>query len=292
MMFIFELLLHSLLDSLKIFVVVFLFYIILSFFESKISHVLEKSKKISPLIGSATGLIPQCGVSVIASDLYLKKHITMGTLVAIFISCSDEALPILFSDINLIPSTLLLIAIKFIVGFVVGFTLDLILSNTKKEVKEHHHHCHHEHEVIKGCCHHDINNDHENKWKIHLLHPLLHSLKLLAYIFVITFIFELLIHFIGEENISLFLQSNKFLAPLFTTLLGLIPNCASSVIIADLYILQAIPFGAVLSGLIMNSGLGTIYLLKNKHHRKDTLVIYIILFLVSLISGYIALIIG
>lgn len=292
MMFILELILHSLIDSLKIFIVIFLFYILLSFFESKISKILEKSKKISPLVGAASGLIPQCGVSIIASDLYLKKHITMGALVAIFISCSDEALPILFSDINLIPSTLLLIAIKFCIGFIVGFTLDLILSYTKKEVKEHHHHCHHEHEVIKGCCHHDINNENENKWKIHLLHPLLHSLKLLIYIFIITFIFELLIHLIGEENIALFLQSNKYLAPLFTTLLGLIPNCASSVIIADLYILQAIPFGAVLSGLIMNSGLGTIYLLKNKNHRKDTLIIYGILFVVSLISGYIALIIG
>ena len=88
-----HILLHSLLDSLKIFVVIFLFYILLSFFEAKISNVLQKSKKVSPIIGSAIGLIPQCGVSVIASDLYLKKHITIGTLVAIFISCSDEALP-------------------------------------------------------------------------------------------------------------------------------------------------------------------------------------------------------
>lgn len=287
-----HILLHSLLDSLKIFVVIFLFYILLSFFEAKISNVLQKSKKVSPIIGSAIGLIPQCGVSVIASDLYLKKHITIGTLVAIFISCSDEALPILFSKIELIPSALLLILIKFIIGFIVGFTLDKILTKRKEEISSHHEHCHHHHEVIKGCCHHEINNEKDNKWKSHLLHPLIHSLKLLIYIFIVTCIFETIIHFIGEDAISTFLTQNKYLSPLLTTLLGLIPNCASSVIISDLYVLNAIPFGAVLSGLIMNSGLGTIYLLKNKDHRKDTLLIYGILFIVSLLSGYVALLVG
>ncbi len=288
----FEVIIDALKDSLIIFIVVFAFYILLSFFESKLSSLLEKNKKVSPILGSAFGLIPQCGVSIIASDLYLKNHITMGTLVAIFISCSDEALPILFSSSKHFFYILLLLIIKFVVGFIVGFTLDLVLSKQKNEVKEHHNHCHHEKEIHIGCCHHQIDNEEENKWHLHLIHPLLHSLKLLLYIFIINLIFGLLIYFVGEETINTFLSQNTFLAPLFSSIIGFIPNCASSVIISKLYILEALPFGGLVSGLIMNAGLGTIYLIKDKEHKKDTLLILGILFIVSNIVGYLCLFIS
>lgn len=281
-----EVFLDSLLDSLKIIVIVFLFYFLLSFFEAKLSSLLEKNKKVSPFLGALFGLIPQCGFSVVASDLYLKRHITIGTIVAIFIACNDEALPILLSNINKLPLALCLILTKFIIAFIVGFILDAILSRNKLDVVHHHEHCSHEKEIKTGCCHHQINNENENPWHAHLFHPLIHSLKIFIYVFCITFAFGMLFYFIGEENIINFLSQNKYLSPLLTTLIGLIPNCASSVVIADLFLLDAIPFGACLSGLMVNAGLGTFILLKDKEHRKETILIFAILIIVSLLSGY------
>lgn len=278
---------HALIDSLKVFGVVIIFYIILSFFEHKLSHALEHNKKISPLLGASFGIIPQCGFSIIASDLYLKQHITMGTLLATFIACSDEALPLLFSSKEKIIFVIPLLLIKFILGFVVGFVVDLIYTNNKKEIKEHFIHCEHQEEIKIGCCHHHINDVKENKLKQHLLHPFLHSLKIFLYVLVINIIFALLIYFIGEENLNNFLLSSKYITPLLTTLVGLIPNCASSVIITNLFINNSIGFGALASGLIVNAGLGMIYLLKDKHNRKHTIIILAILVSVSLITGYV-----
>ena len=125
----------ALLDSLKVLAVAFVIYFLLSFIETNVSKVLEKNKKVSPLIGSALGLIPQCGMSVVSSDLYLKHHITMGTLVAVFIACSDEALPIMLSNPNKIIMVLPLILIKFVLGFVTGFIVDLFATKKDDETK-------------------------------------------------------------------------------------------------------------------------------------------------------------
>ena len=277
---------HSVIDSLIVFAVVFAIYVLLSFVEVKIAKVISKDSKLSPLFGSLFGLIPQCGVSVVASDLYLKKHITMGTIVAIFLSCSDEAIPLLLGSASekalaVIP----LMIIKFVVGFITGFVIDMIVRD-KNEVHEHLEHCHHEEEVHIGCCHHHIDDEKEDHLHKNFIHPLVHSLKILAYVFVINLIFGYTIGFIGEENIQNFLQANRYLAPLFATLIGVIPNCASSVIITELYVMEGISFGACLGGLLMNSGLGLVYLLKNKHNFKNTMVIIAICFGVSILVSY------
>lgn len=281
----------SLLDSLKIVLVVFIFNIIFSFFESKLSSLLEKNKKLSPILGALFGVIPQCGFSVVASDLYLKKHISIGTIIAIFIACNDEALPILFTATDKILQVIVIILSKFILGFIIGYLVDLIFSNNKKEVKDHYKDCHHEKEIHHGCCHHEIDNEKESGLHSHLLHPLIHSLKIFVYIFIINMVFASLIYFIGEDNIILFLTKNRYLSPLLATLIGLIPNCASSVLIANLFVLDALPFGACLAGLIVNAGLGTIYLLKDKNHRKDTIIILSVLISTGLIFGYLGLLI-
>lgn len=275
---------HSLIDSLKVLGVALIIYIILSFIEDKISKALTKSNKLSPLIGSSVGLIPQCGISVVASDLYLKKHITIGTLLAVFIGCSDEALPILLSRPDKYGFLIALILIKMLAGFILGFTVDLII--TKKELKKAE-----GNDIHIGCCHHEIDNDEENKLHKHLIHPILHSIKIFIYVFVITFLFGLLIHLIGEDNILSFLQTNKYLSPLFSTIIGIIPNCASSVLITELFLLDGINFGALVAGLCMNAGLGLVILLKEKKDIKNTLLIITILFIYSLFIGYITSII-
>ena len=282
-----EVLLEAVLDSLKGFVAILIFHIAFSFAEEKISKQMNDKHGLSPLLGSLFGLIPQCGFSVIASDMYLKEHITMGTLLAVFIACSDEALPIMLTDLSKSYLVLPIIAIKFVVGFVVGYVVDLIIRKSNEKVHEHLEHCHHEPEVHVGCCNHEIDNEKTSPVQKHLIHPLIHSLKILLYIFIFNLLFGILIYFIGEDTFASFLESGKYLGPLFAVLIGLIPNCVSSVIIANLLLAGNISFGTALAGLIVNCGLGSIILLKNKEKLKNTLIIFGVLILVAVISGYV-----
>ena len=288
-----EFLEHALIDSLKVFITVFIFHVIFSFLEKKISSWINNKKSISPLLGSLFGLIPQCGFSILAADMYLKQHITMGTVVAVFIACSDEAFPIMFSDISKIHLILPMIVLKFVIGFLVGFLVDLIINNQKSKIHHHLEHCEHEKEIHVGCCKHEIDNEKDNKIQTHIVHPLIHSLKILVYVFIVNIVFGFIIQTFGEDTFKTFLTNSKYFGPLISILIGLIPNCASSVIIADLFLMESISFGTAVSGLIVNAGLGTIVLLKNKEKIKDTLIISGILILTALIVGYsINLIIG
>ena len=281
----FDVFLDALFDSLKVFAFAFAIFILLSFIENFLSEKLAKSKKGGPLIGSLLGLIPQCGVSVVASDLYIKKAITIGTLVAVFISCSDESLPILLSNNEKWYMAFLLFAVKFVVGFITGILLDYFYTKHHKDNEEFED-IHQDKDIHIGCCHHEIDDEKENKWHKHLVHPLVHSVKIFIYVFIINVIFGIIIYYVGQENIIYFVNTNRYLSPLFTTLIGFIPNCASSVVITELYIENAIPFAALVSGLTVNAGLGMVYLFKDKNGVKSLGLIIAILFFVSLLLGY------
>ena len=286
-----DVILDALLDSLKAFAFILVIYFILSFIEFKVAKALTKKNHMSPFFGSLMGLIPQCGVSVVASDLYLKRHISVGTLVAILIACSDEALPILLSsgDKRALMAIPLLLT-KLIVGFVSGFFIDLIIS--KKEVEKHMEECDsHDIEVHTGCCHHHIDDEHEDWFEKHIWHPFLHSLKLFAYVLVINFVFGTIVYLVGEERILSFLETSKYLSPLYSVLVGLIPNCASSVLITELYLENGIAFGAALGGLCVNAGLGLVFLFKSKNGVKNNLSILATLAGISLFVGYLTCII-
>ena len=274
-------LLDALKDSALVLAFVFVFHVLLSFIEDKLSNFLVKHKKVAPLFGSLFGIIPQCGTSVLASDLYIQKYISMGTLIAVFLSCSDEALIVLLTNPG--PKTIMvlpLIASKFVIGFVIGFLVDLVYKNQEiKEVKNeeledvtctpHHHHSH-------------------VKLHKHLLHPLFHSLEIFAFVFIINFALGLIIASVGEESFANFIISNRYLSPLFASIIGLVPNCVSSVLISELFIKSSIPFGALLAGLLMNAGIGMMVLLKNKSSLKNTGIILGICFLSANVFGYIA----
>ena len=273
--------LDALKDSALVLAFVFLFHLLLSFIEDKLTHFLVKNKKVSPLLGSVFGIIPQCGTSVIAADLYIKKYITIGTLIAVFLSCSDEALIVLLTH----PSektwlVLPLIASKLIIGFGIGILVDKVFFR-KEETKEPE-----DEELHDVSC---TDHHHENtKLHKHLIHPLIHSLEIFAYVLVINMALNLLITGVGEENFANFLESSKYFSPLFAALIGLIPNCASSVLISELFIAGNIPFGALLSGLLMNAGLGMMILIKNKSTLKSTLIVLGICLMTSIVFGYLA----
>lgn len=317
--------LDALKDSAIILGFVFVMYELLSFFEPKLAKLLERNHKWSPVVGVSLGLIPQCGFSVLAADLYNKKHITIGTLVGVFIATSDEAIPIFVSSVtdpHKILMVLPLIAIKFLVGLGVAYLLDFIFRKQIAETQAHQDDCHCDETIHFGCCghaiddenehaheHHDHDHEHEHeheheehhekneedikKKKIkvaldhHLVHPLVHSLKIFLYVFIINFIFGILFYKVGEDKIMAFLSSNKYLAPLFSVIVGFIPNCASSVVLSELYLLDGITFGACVGGLCVNAGLGLFVLFKNVKQVKQNVIVTASLLITGLVVGYV-----
>ena len=279
-----DILLDSLKDSVLVFAFVFLFHVILSFIENPISNFLVKRKKVSPIFGALFGLIPQCGTSVVAAELYIKKYITLGTIIAVFLSCSDEALLELLAAWN--TKTLMifpLIGLKLVTGIVIGMLVDLIVRHQKVEEVDHideEEECHTHH--------------HENTpAHAHLIHPLFHAIKIFIYVFIINLALGTLIGFIGEENFKNFMLTNRYLAPLFAAVVGLIPNCASSLLITELFLSDTLSFGALFAGLLVNSGLGMMVLLKEHKNIKQTILIIGVCFAVAIAFGYLTcLVIG
>lgn len=285
-----DILLDALIDSAKILPVIFLVYVLIEFLESREStH--EKMEKIfsgrfSPFFGAAVGMIPQCGFSVVATRLYQGGYILSGTLIAVYLSTSDEALPILFSRAVTEPKVFvqlgIILAIKLVYAVIAGFLVNLFVRNKAARPIE-------EHAIDEdddGCCHHHITGERGTVKKL-LLHPLLHSLKIIAYIFVINVIFGVLIEYVvGEEALVKLLSGATLLQPLFSTLIGLIPNCASSVLITEAFSEGYLTLGATLSGLAVNSGIGMAVLLKDRKNLKNAFVIIGLTAAFSLALGY------
>lgn len=286
-----QVLLDALKDSAISFAFVFLFHIIISLFEDKLATFLTKRKGIGPLFGSIFGLIPQCGTSVLAADLYIKKYITIGTIIAVFLSCNDEALIVLISGAGTIKGVppqnpwwmiLVLICIKFVIGFIVGIIADLIFN--KQEIVEP------QGEIKDVTCE---GHHHENtKLHKHFLHPLFHSLEIFIYVFIASALLGLIIQGVGEDAFKGFLTQNKYLSPLFASIVGLIPNCSGSVLLSTLYNSGTISFGALVGGLLVNSGLGILMLFKSKKTIKSGLFILISCFLIGILVSYIICLIG
>ena len=284
-----EIALDSLFESLKVLAFAFVIYFILSFFEGKIASLLERNKKQAPLFGSLVGAVPQCGISVVAGDLYTKDHITLGTLVAIFIACSDEALPVMFGNFEgKWPMAFALLGLKIMFGAFFGYMVDLFWKKKDHVVDEHLEHCEGNHDIHKGCCGHEVEEGgKESPLHEHLVHPLLHSLKIFAYAFVISLLFGTFFGWLESvTDLQAFLTSSYWFSPLLAVLIGLIPNCASSLLLAELYVSGALPFGALLAGLAVNAGLGPLYLFKQKKTLKSAFIIEGLLIAFGLIMGY------
>lgn len=290
-------LLHSLEDTAKLLPVLFIVYFLIEFLEYKNVFKFEKSKllngKASPAIGSLVGAVPQCGFSVISAELYSERKISVGALIAVFIATSDEALPIMISNYKSIPALLCLLLTKIVFGVIVGYITMLLYSKIfSGKNHEHHeeqhnhgedeeHHKEHHEEHLHACCHHDLKENKFN-WK----HPLIHCLKIFIYIYIINVIFGTIIMFVGEDKLVSFLNSSSIFQPLLSIAIGLIPNCVSSVVITELYLMGGLSFGSIVAGLSVNAGLGLIVLLKENKNKKENLFIILSLIISSLIIGY------
>ncbi len=280
--------LESLQEAGIVFALSFIIYLLLSFYEGKVVRLLERKRRWAPFFGALTGVIPQCGIAVVGSDLFLSGHLTLGTLVAIFIACSDEALPVLLGAYaGPWYMAFALIPIKIVAGALIGYIVDAFDHRQLAAVEEHLKTCsENECKSAVGCCGHSLEGQKEDPWHEHLWHPLTHSLKIFAYTLIISFAFGVIVLWVGEANLQSFLLGNHFASPVYAVALGLIPNCVSSVLISELYVKGALPFGALVAGSVVNAGLGPIFLFRDGKHLKTAFLVEGILIASGLLVGY------
>lgn len=256
---------------------VFLIIEILEFYYAdKINSTLKKTGKGSVLIGALAAIFPQCGFSVIASSLYVDRIITRGTLIAVYLSTSDETIPILLATPSKAYLIIPIVGLKLLIGIVMGYFVDFALPQKAQLVKNSEQSF--EDRIEEGCCKHDL--EHGNKREI-IIHPILHTINIWGFILAITLVLN---YSLTNITITDFISGGKLLQPIFAAFVGLIPNCAISIGLTMMLIKGTITFGAVISGLLANAGLGLLVLLKNNDF-KDTLKIIFILLLISIISG-------
>lgn len=280
-----DILLDTIIDSLKILPFLFLTYCLMEYLEHKMS---DKTKKIiksagraGPLYGAILGAFPQCGFSAAASNLYCGKVITLGTLIAIYLSTSDEMLPILISEKVAFTSIIVILAIKVVIGIIIGFLIDFIFKNVHKNENI-------EEEIGHLCENEECDCKHNGIIKSSIKH----TLNIILFIFLISLVFNIVIEFIGEEKISNLILNKPIIGSIIAGAVGLIPNCASSVIITQLYLKELLSLGAMLSGLLVNGGVGLLILFKENKNLKQNLMITGILYFSGVISGILIELLG
>lgn len=281
-----DVLLDALLDTLKVLPFLFLIYIVIELLEHKTDLMGGKTRlggKLGPLIGSATGLIPQCGFSVMAAKLFEQKLITVGTLLAIFLSTSDEAFILLLSSGDGAVYLLPMIIVKIVVGVAVGYLADLLIKKKEEKEEPSVHDVFVQKEQTCTSCGRD--HDDKNMAKTYLLYPFLHSLKVAFTIFLVNFALGAIITAVGEEKFVSAMEKSAYVQPLLTSLVGLIPNCASSVVLTECFLKDGILFGSCVAGLCANAGLGFVVLLKNYKEWKRNLLLILTSYVVAVGVG-------
>ncbi|MBO4980945.1 MAG: arsenic efflux protein [Lachnospiraceae bacterium] len=269
---------HTLEDSLKLVPFLFLTYLVMEYLEHKTGEkaqdMVQRAGKWGPLIGGLAGAVPQCGFSAAASNLYAGRVITLGTLLAIYLSTSDEMLPILISGANAqtAPPEFILkvLAIKAGIGILAGFVIDLCFRGKGEEHAHIHELCEQEH------CHCE---------KGIFRSAFAHTLQITFFILVITLGLNVVLNLGGEKVLSDFLLNRPILGPVLAGIVGLIPNCAASVVITQLYLEGALGVGAMMSGLLVGAGVGVLVLFRVNHNRRENLKVVGLLYLIGVVSG-------
>ena len=275
---------ETLLDSIKILPFLFVTYLIMEYIEHKMKEkskkAIKKSDKYGPLIGSIVGIFPQCGFSVSATNLYAGRVITLGTLISVYLTTSDEMIPILISEAVSPIIIIKILAIKLVIGMIAGFLIDFVLRLKNKDKQEEEkiidlcekEHCHCEHGIFKSA--------------------LKHTVNIFIFIFIITLVINMAIHIIGEETIASFMLDRPILGPIISGAIGLIPNCASSVIITQMYLENIISVGTMIAGLLVGAGVGLAVLFRTNKGIKENIKITILLYAIGVIAGIILELIG
>lgn len=272
-----DILIDTTIDALKLIPFLFVAFLLIEVLEHKLTvknkGIIAKSKKIGPILGALLGVIPQCGFSVMGTNLYVTRIISLGTLFSIYLSTSDEMLPILISEKADIKIILQIILIKILFGMIYGILIDLILrkKNTKQEKTNY--------EIC--------DKDHCHCEKGILLSAIKHTLNIIIFLFITSLIINIIFNYVGQDYLSKILLKNSILGPFITSLIGLIPNCGASVILTQLYLNNAISLPSLIAGLLTGSGTAIIVLFKENKNIKENIFIVFLLYSLGVISGLI-----
>lgn len=255
--------------------IVFLIIELLEFYYAdKINSLLKKTGKSGVLVGSLASIIPQCGFSVIASSLYSRRIITRGCLIAVYLATSDETIPILLATPAKAYLIIPIVGVKLVIGILAGYLIDFIRPQAVVKNEDFSVDFLEE----EGCCKHDIEHGHKREI---LIHPIVHTANVFGFILIITLILNYCLENIAIANL---LESGKYIQPVIAGFIGLIPNCAISIGVTMMLIKGSITFGAAMSALLANAGLGLLVLLKNNDF-KDTIKIIGFVLVISILSG-------
>lgn len=263
---------HAFFESIEMLPFIFLIYLAIEYFEHKnnttLNHLLMKTGKLGAVVGALLGSVPQCGFSVIAADLFSKKSITLGTLIAIFIATSDEAVPIILSVPNEWKTAVLIVILKIVIAIISGLAIDLVYKGYIGEEHTHHTNCDTCNSGIFKCA-------------------LRHTIRIFIFILITSALLSIITDAVGVETITNYIQKFTLLQPFIVSLIGLIPSCAISVMLTECFLIGIIPFGSLIAGLCSSAGVGILLLLKRNRNMKENLSIILILYLIGAISGLI-----
>lgn len=268
-----DIIIDTLVDALKILPFLFITFLLLELLEHKLNNktknVISKSGKVGPIIGSLLGIIPQCGFSVVATNLYITRVISLGTLFSIYLSTSDEMLPIMLSQNVSFKTILVVLLIKVITGMLFGFIIDLVIRKNNKNKYDYHiceeEHCHCDHSIVKS--------------------SLKHTFNIIIFIIGVSFILNVVFLYCGNDLISKIFMKDTLFGPFLGSLVGLIPNCGASVILTEMFLKGAINLGTCMAGLLTGSGVALLVLFKSNKNIKENLCICLTLYLIGVLVG-------
>lgn len=270
-----EVLLDTLLDAIKIIPFLFVTFLLMEYIEhgftKKGKEKIKKAGNLGPFFGSLLGAVPQCGFSVMATNLYATRIVTLGTLISIYLSTSDEMLPILISQKCSFSIIIKILLIKVLIGMLAGFIIDFIIRKKTKssnyEIKKFcdEEHCDCEHGIIKS--------------------SIKHTFNILIFIIVITLLLNLGFYYFGNDSIEKLFLKDSFFSPFISSLIGLIPNCGASVILTELYLNNVISFASVIAGLLTGSGVALLVLFKINKNVKENVKILLTVYFIGALSG-------
>ena len=269
---------HTAVETVRILPFLYLTYLLMEFLEHKsgdvTERILRRSGRVGPLLGGALGVVPQCGFSAAASGLYAGRLITVGTLLAVYLSTSDEMIPVMINHGVSVGFMLTVLLCKLVIAVIVGFAADGIcrLLPSGNAIPE---------PQIEDLCEreHCKCGDHFAKSALN------HTLKTIAFIFLVSLALNATVEIVGEDALSSLVLNKPVLGSILSAIVGLIPNCASSVILTELYLSGVISFGSVMSGLLVNAGIGLLVLFRNNRPIRDSIRVLAILFAASVLGG-------
>ncbi len=306
-----HILLHSLEDTAYLVPFLLVTYLLMEWLEHKTGERAQESIRragvAGPVVGSILGVVPQCGFSAAAATLYAGRVVTLGTLFAVFLSTSDEMLPIFLAEQVPLPTIAKILGAKILVGMVMGFVVDAAVHIARREAKAFRIHelCEQSHCQCNGRCEAcelqpELAYDHENDHEHHHDHSgasifksaVIHTIQVTLFIFAITLVLNAILVFIGEDALARFLGQNELLSIMGAALVGLIPNCAASVVIAQLYVDGALGAGAMFAGLLASAGVGLLVLFRTNRRPGDNLIILAGLFAMAIFWGLLVMLFG